>query len=80
MMYKNKLYLKEILDELEKLGYFINYSLMNANDYEVPQNRERVIVIGSKKKNKFPKKINRKVTSGEALVNWLLNLTKILVF
>lgn len=67
MMYKNKLYLKEILDELEKLGYFLNYSLMNANDYEVPQNRERVIVIGSKKKNKFPKKINRKVTSGEAL-------------
>jgi len=67
MLYKNKWYLKEVIEELEKLGYYVNYSLLNAKDYEVPQNRERVIVIGSKKKNRYPKKINRKVTAGEAL-------------
>jgi len=67
MLYKNKEYLKEVIEELEKLGYYISYSLLNAKDYEVPQNRERVIVIGSKKKNKFPKKRKRKVTAGEAL-------------
>jgi DNA (cytosine-5)-methyltransferase 1 len=67
MLYKNKWYLKEVIEELEKLGYYVSYSLLNAKDYEVPQNRERVIVIGSKKKNRFPKKINRKVTAGEAL-------------
>tara|TARA_B110000114_G_C15073529_1_gene390741 strand:- start:1004 stop:2050 length:1047 start_codon:yes stop_codon:yes gene_type:complete len=67
MLYKNSWYLKEVIEELENLGYNINYSLLNAKEYEVPQNRERVIVLGSKKKINFPKKINRKITAGEAL-------------
>ena len=67
MLYKNKWYLKEIIEELEKQEYYLSYSLLNAKDYEVPQNRERIIVIGSKKKNRLPKKINRKITAGEAL-------------
>ncbi len=67
MLYKNKWYLKEVIEELEKLGYYISYELLNAKDYEVPQNRERVIVLGTKEKNRLPKKINRKVTAGEAL-------------
>lgn len=67
MLYKNKWYLKEVIEELEKLGYQISYSLLNAKNYEVPQNRERVIVLGSKKKNRLPKQINRKVTAGQAL-------------
>lgn len=67
MLYKNKWYLKEVIDQLESLGYYISYSLLNAKDYEVPQNRERVIVIGTKEKSRLPKKINRKVTAGEAL-------------
>jgi len=67
MLYKNKWYLKEVIEELEKLGYYVSYSLLNAKDYEVPQNRERVIVLGTKNKNRLPKKINRKVTAGDAL-------------
>jgi len=54
-------------EELESLGYYINYALLNAVNYEVPQNRERVIVIGSKQKINLPRKINRKVTAGQAL-------------
>jgi DNA (cytosine-5)-methyltransferase 1 len=69
MLYKNKWYLKEVLDELENLGYNLQYSLLNAVNYEVPQNRERVIVIGSKNKISLPKKVNRKVTAGQALGN-----------
>jgi DNA (cytosine-5)-methyltransferase 1 len=67
MLYKNKWYLKEVIEELEKLGYHINYALLNAVDFEVPQNRERIIVIGSKNKINLPKKVNRKVTVGQAL-------------
>jgi DNA (cytosine-5)-methyltransferase 1 len=67
MMYKNSWYLKEVIEEIENLGYNVNYSLLNAKEYGVPQNRERVIVIGSKKKINFPKKINQKITAGEAL-------------
>lgn len=67
MLYKNKWYLKEVIEELESLGYYINYSLLNAVNYEVPQNRERVIVIGSKQKISLPRKVKRKVTAGQAL-------------
>jgi len=67
MLYKNKWYLKEVVEELENLGYLISYSLLNTLNYEVPQNRERIVVIGSKIKINIPPKINRKVTAGEAL-------------
>lgn len=67
MLYKNKWYLLEVIAELESLGYNLDYSLLNAKNYEVPQNRERVIVIGSKDKIRLPNKINRKVTAGQAL-------------
>lgn len=67
MLYKNKWYLREVIEELESLGYYITYSLLNAVNFEVPQNRERVIVIGSKNRIALPRKINRKVTVGEAL-------------
>lgn len=69
MLYKNKWYLKEVVDELENLGYNITYSLLNAVNYEVPQNRERIVVIGSKNRINLPRKINRKVTAGQALGN-----------
>lgn len=67
MLYKNKWYLKEVIEELESLGYIISYGLLNALTYEVPQNRERIVVIGSKSKISLPPKINRKVTAGQAL-------------
>lgn len=37
---------REILDRFCKLGYNVSYGLLNANDYGVPQDRERVIIIG----------------------------------
>lgn len=67
MLYKNKWYLKEVIDELENLGYYIDYALLNTVNYEVPQNRERVIVIGAKQKIKLPNAIRKTVTAGQAL-------------
>lgn len=32
--------------ELKKYGYTLHYKLLNASDYEVPQNRYRVIMVG----------------------------------
>lgn len=69
MLYKNKWYLNEVLNEITKSGYFIDYALLNAVNYAVPQNRERVIVIGSKKRIKLPTPIKRTITTGEALGN-----------
>jgi DNA (cytosine-5)-methyltransferase 1 len=35
-----------ILRSFSRLGYNVSYGLLNANDYGVPQDRERVIIIG----------------------------------
>lgn len=67
MLYKNVWYLKEVISELKILGYNLDYSLLNAKHFEVPQNRERVIVVGSKDKIRLPRKINRTLTAGDAL-------------
>ncbi|MFC1696875.1 DNA cytosine methyltransferase [Nanoarchaeota archaeon] len=68
LLYKNKGYLDRILKELNNLGYKTEVNLMNTSDYGVPQNRQRVIVIGHKHKFNFPDKFNTKIISGEALV------------
>lgn len=44
--------LKTILKDLEQLGYKTSWKLLNASDFGVPQNRERIIIIGHKT-NKF---------------------------
>ena len=41
-------YRKEILENIEKIGYEVQIKLLNANDFGVPQLRPRVIIIGIK--------------------------------
>jgi len=53
--------LKYVLGEFEKLNkYKITYEVLNANDYSVPQNRKRLIIVGVhnniNKEFKYPKK------------------------
>lgn len=40
--------LEHILKLFEGLGYKVNYKILNAADYGVPQIRERVIIVGNK--------------------------------
>jgi DNA (cytosine-5)-methyltransferase 1 len=67
LFYRNKWYFDQILDELKSLGYTIEIGLLNAIDYDVPQNRERVFVVGHKGGFKFPEKRAQRITAGEAL-------------
>ncbi|NES19866.1 MAG: DNA (cytosine-5-)-methyltransferase [Symploca sp. SIO3E6] len=39
--------LKTVLSVLESLGYNVQYRLLNAVNYDVPQKRERVIIVGT---------------------------------
>jgi len=39
--------LQTILDKLEILGYTVSWRVLNGADFGVPQNRERIIIIGS---------------------------------
>lgn len=45
--------LKVILQCLEDEGYSVSYKVCNATDYGLPQNRERIIIIGSQNGKKF---------------------------
>jgi DNA (cytosine-5)-methyltransferase 1 len=67
LMYRNKWYLDQIISELEDLGYNVAYELLNAVDYDVPQNRERVICVGYKKDYAFPPRSGSRVSAGMAL-------------
>ena len=40
---------KTILNEFDKVGYTVEYKILNASDFGVLQNRKRVIIIGWKK-------------------------------
>lgn len=40
-------YFRQEIEELfNKLGYFLEYGVLNASDYGVPQNRRRAVIIG----------------------------------
>ncbi len=46
-----------IINDFAELGYKVDYKLINSADYGVPQQRERVIILGNRVKvsNNFPK-------------------------
>lgn len=46
-----------ILEKLEKLGYFVHHATLNALDFNLPQKRERILIVGFKEniQFKFPK-------------------------
>jgi DNA (cytosine-5)-methyltransferase 1 len=52
--------LSTIIKHLEELGYLVSSKLVNAADFGVPQNRERIIIIGHKKKKFDFGKVNKK--------------------
>lgn len=64
---RHKWYFELILEELRKLGYIVTYQLVNAVNYGVPQNRERVICVGHKSQYSFPHKEEKKTTVKEAI-------------
>jgi DNA (cytosine-5)-methyltransferase 1 len=61
----------EILKQLADVGYNISYKLLNAHDYDVPQDRLRVVIVGYhrklKKKFEFPEPQKHKPVLKDAI-------------
>lgn len=59
----------QIISEIEKMGYKVNYGVLNAKDFGVPQSRERAIFICSRNFDiPLPKSLNLpKVTVRDAI-------------
>lgn len=67
VLYRNKPYLNETLEVIKKIGYKPKVEILKASNYGVPQNRERIIIVGSKGDFNFPKPSELKITVKEAL-------------
>lgn len=67
LLYANKWYFEIVLQELQQLGYIVDYQLINAVNQGVPQNRERLFVVGHRTTFKFPEKLPNKVIVSEAI-------------
>ena len=48
-----ELYIDVIISEFEKLGYNLVYKVMKAEEFNIPQSRERLIIVGVKKDNPY---------------------------
>ncbi len=65
--------LSAILEAFEKVGYSISMKLLNANDYGVPQDRQRVIIVGyhqsENKTFEFPEPFKQKPVLQDVIYN-----------
>lgn len=64
--------IEAIVEDFSQCGYDVYYKLLNAKDYEVPEDRERVIIVGFRKdlgikSFEYPAPRNFQVTMREAL-------------
>ena len=65
---------KVILNSLKELGYIISYKVLNAKDFGLAQNRERIIIVASKVPFEFKFKQFKNITIRNILENnsdWL---------
>ncbi len=76
MFFQNRSYLESIVESLELLGYKVEWKLLNALNYGVPQNRERLFVVAHQSTFDFPESTHKDcpVTAGEALgeLAWMI--------
>lgn len=61
----------KILNKFSSLNYNVSYELLNAKDYNVPQDRKRIIIVGYHKKMgksfEFPKPSGKLITLRDAI-------------
>lgn len=75
LLWEKGLAIETIKDDFAKLGYDVEYKLLNTADYGVPSTRERVIIVGVRKdlkrKFEFPKPTHSKNPKETGLLPWV---------
>ena len=57
-----------MLEKFEQIGYAINVDILNASDYGIAQNRQRIFIVGTKENGfVFPKKQSQKINIKECI-------------
>jgi DNA (cytosine-5)-methyltransferase 1 len=80
LLFRSRSYFDSLIGELEDLGYEVEYRLLNSKNFAVPQNRERIIVVGHHGGFKWPRESSRTVTVGEALGRMAILVPKLTRF
>lgn len=63
-------FVKDIIERFGGIGYNVSYKILNASDYGVPQNRQRVFFVGLLEGEfEFPENFKYKVSSKEAIMD-----------
>jgi len=63
-------FVKDIIERFGGIGYNVSYKILNASDYGVPQNRQRVFFVGLLEGEfEFPEKFDYKVSTKEAIMD-----------
>ena len=63
-------FVKDIIERFGGVGYNVSYKILNASDYGVPQNRQRVFFVGLLEGEfEFPEKFDYKVSTKEAIMD-----------
>ena len=59
--------IKMIIDDFRSIGYEVDYKVLNAADFGIPQARERIIIIGNRVglNNPFPEETHADLYPGE---------------
>ena len=63
-------FLRGLILSLKKLGYFVHWSVANAQDYGVPQSRKRVFVIGALKRFRLQSMLDSARMKGPPVTVW----------
>ena len=77
---QNKEYFQSVLNELSSLGYKVECQIFRLVQFDVPQNRERLVIVGHHGGYKFPKPNDYKITAGEALGTFAMQVPDNAVF
>jgi DNA (cytosine-5)-methyltransferase 1 len=67
MLYRNRAYFDQVLDQLVALGYRVEHRVLNAFAYGVPQKRERLFVVGHLGTWEWPIPSRESFTAGDAV-------------
>ena len=71
MLFRNRRYFDQILEELRTLGYTVGWRILDAWEFGAPQHRERLIVVASKVAWEWPIPLaaRERFTAGDAVAD-----------
>lgn len=70
---RNKKEFTYIINRINESGYYVDYFVLNSFDYGVPQNRERVYIVGFKNKEYFDKFVRPTPIDNKVKLNSIIN-------